>query len=64
MGIALTGVMAQGFRLADAIVPAFVVYYLHLVCVWMLFAYLPWSKLGHILYRTVALLYARMYGRS
>ena len=51
-------------RLADAIQPAFVVYYLHLVFVWMLFAYLPWSKLGHFVYRTAALLFVRMYGRG
>lgn len=62
--VAVTGVLAQCFRLADTIVPAFLVYYLHLVFVWMLFAYLPWSKLGHFVYRTAALLYARMYGRS
>jgi quinone-modifying oxidoreductase subunit QmoC len=30
----------------------------------MLFAYLPWTKLGHFVYRTVALVYVRMYGRS
>ena len=62
--VAVTGVLSQCFRLADALVPAFLVYYLHLVFVWMLFAYLPWSKLGHFVYRTAALVYARMYGRS
>ena len=62
--VAVTGVLSQCFRLADAIKPAFVVYYLHLVFVWMLFAYLPWSKLGHFVYRTAALVYVRMYGRS
>ena len=29
----------------------------------MLFAYLPWSKLGHLVYRTAALVYARRLGR-
>ena len=62
--VTVTGILAQCFRLADAIKPAFVVYYLHLVFVWMLFAYLPWSRLGHIVYRTAALVYARMYGRG
>ncbi|MDO5484115.1 MAG: quinone-interacting membrane-bound oxidoreductase complex subunit QmoC [Desulfovibrionaceae bacterium] len=62
--VAVTGVLAQCFRLADLICPAFVVYYLHLVFVWMLFAWLPWSKLGHLVYRTAALVYVRMYGRS
>ncbi|MBF0482903.1 MAG: heterodisulfide reductase subunit E, partial [Desulfovibrionaceae bacterium] len=42
---------------------AYPVYYLHLVAVFMLFAYLPWSKLGHLVYRTTALVYARYSGR-
>ncbi len=62
--VALTGMFSQIFRLADAVHCAFIVYYLHLVFVWMLFAYLPWSKLGHLAYRTTALLYTRMYGRG
>ena len=62
--VALTGVLSQCFRLADCVTLAFMVYYLHLVFVWMLFAYLPWTKLGHFVYRTVALVYVRMYGRS
>ncbi|MDR3363142.1 MAG: quinone-interacting membrane-bound oxidoreductase complex subunit QmoC [Desulfovibrio sp.] len=62
--VAVTGIFSQCFRLADAIVPAFLAYYLHLVFVWMLFAYLPWSKLGHFVYRTAALVFVRMYGRS
>ena len=62
--IALTGCFSQMFRLFDWVYFAYTVYYLHLVFVWMLFAYLPWSKLGHLCYRTAALLYVRMYGRG
>ncbi len=62
--VAITGILSQMFRLLDALEPAFCVYYLHLVTVWMLFAYLPWSKLGHFVYRTAALTYVRMVGRS
>lgn len=62
--VAVTGILSQMFRLLDAVVPAFCVYYAHLVAVWMLFAYLPWSKLGHFVYRTAALTYARMIGRQ
>ncbi len=62
--VAVTGILSQVFRLMDAIHPAFCVYYLHLVSVWMLFAYLPWSKLGHFVYRTAALTYVRMVGRK
>ena len=33
------------------------------VSIFMLIAYLPWSKLGHLVYRTTALIYARYIGR-
>ena len=62
--VGVTGILSQVFRLLDAVKPAFCVYYLHLVVVWMLFAYLPWSKLGHFVYRTAALTYVRMVGRK
>ena len=61
--VGLTGVFAQLFRLAGIPQIAYTVYYVHLVTVWMLFAYLPWSKLGHIVYRTAALAYIRHMGR-
>ncbi|MFO7727629.1 MAG: quinone-interacting membrane-bound oxidoreductase complex subunit QmoC [Desulfonatronovibrio sp.] len=62
--VAVTGFLAQIFRLADAAALAYMVYYLHLVSIFMLFAYLPWSKLAHLVYRTVALAYARQIGRK
>lgn len=62
--VALTGMFTQIFRLMNWIHWAFIIYYIHLVVVWMLFAYVPWSKLGHFVYRTAAMVYARMYGRS
>lgn len=62
--VALTGLFSQFFRLADWIHCAFITYYIHLVTVWMLFAWAPWSKLGHFIYRTTALVYVRMYGRN
>lgn len=62
--VAVTGMLSQIFRLMDSVHAAFIVYYLHLVFVWMLFAYAPWSKLGHFVYRVTAMVYVRMYGRS
>lgn len=62
--VAITGVLCELFRLADLAVIAYSVYYVHLVVVWMLFAYLPWSKLGHVVYRTAALTYVRAMGRQ
>jgi quinone-modifying oxidoreductase subunit QmoC len=61
--IALTGLGAEIFRLAGVAPLAYPTYYLHLIAVFMLFAYLPWSKLGHLVYRTTALVYAHQAGR-
>ena len=62
-GIALTGIGSEVFRLIGMKMLAYPTYYLHLVFVFMLIAYLPWSKLGHVVYRTVALAYAKKIGR-
>lgn len=62
--VTLTGIGSQLLRLAELKYLAFPMYYLHLVSVFMLFAYLPWSKLGHLVYRTAAITYARYMGRK
>ena len=62
-GVALTGILAQIFRIAEVAGLAYFVYYLHLISVFMLIAYAPWSKLGHMVYRVAALTYARRHGR-
>ncbi|MFH1914330.1 MAG: quinone-interacting membrane-bound oxidoreductase complex subunit QmoC [Pseudomonadota bacterium] len=58
-----TGIGAMVFRVIGAGVLAYPTYYVHLISVFMLLAYLPWSKLGHLVYRTVALSYAKKIGR-
>ena len=42
----------------------FSIYFLPLVLVWSLFAYAPFSKLAHLIYRTVAMTYAEYTGRK
>ena len=59
----LTGIGALVFRVLGIGLLAYPTYYVHLIAVFMLFAYLPWSKLGHLVYRTVALSYAKKIGR-
>ena len=60
----LTGFLAWFFRLAGVAWPAYFVYFLHLVAVFYIIAYLPYSKLAHLAYRTVAMGYAAYIGRS
>jgi len=43
---------------------AYHLYFSHLVAVWFVIMYLPFTKLGHIFYRTTALVYARSIGRK
>jgi quinone-modifying oxidoreductase subunit QmoC len=61
--IALSGLGSELFRLSGLATIAYPTYYVHIVAVFMLVAYLPWSKLAHLVYRTVALAYARKIGR-
>ena len=41
-----------------------VVYFIHLVLVFALIVYLPYSKFAHVLYRTAAMIFAEYYGRN
>lgn len=61
--VAVTGLGAEIFRLFGLAALAYSTYFLHLVAVWVLVATLPWSKFGHLVYRTTALVYARQAGR-
>ena len=60
----VSGLLCEILRLAEIPMLAYPMYFIHLVFVWFLFAYLPYSKFAHILYRTAAMVYARYTGRE
>jgi quinone-modifying oxidoreductase subunit QmoC len=60
----LSGLLTELLRLANVPYVAYPMYFVHLVCVWFLFAYLPFSKFAHMLYRTTAMVYAKYIGRQ
>lgn len=57
LGLGVTGMLAQMTRLGGLAGVSYVTYFVHLMFVWYLFAYTPFSKLAHLVYRTVALTY-------
>lgn len=62
-GVGATGMLSWALRLADMTV-GYWVYYFHLVLVWALFAYAPYSKFAHLFYRTTAMTFAKYTGRD
>ncbi len=52
-----SGVIVEMARFLDWSL-AYYLYFFHLVCVWFVIIYLPYTKFGHIIYRTIAMTYA------
>jgi quinone-modifying oxidoreductase subunit QmoC len=63
IGVGATGMLSWGLRLAD-MEAGYFVYYLHLIFIWSLFAYAPYSKFAHLFYRTTAMVFAKYTGRD
>ena len=60
----LTGFLSQWLRLADVSALAYPTYFVHLIFIFFLLVYIPYSKFAHLVYRTVAMLYAAGSGSS
>jgi quinone-modifying oxidoreductase subunit QmoC len=59
-----TGLLTEMLRLGGMYGLMALVYVLHLIFIWALFAYTPFSKLAHLVYRTVAMAYQEYSGRN
>lgn len=62
--VGLTGMLSWLLRLTGSGAAAYPMYFIHLVCVWFLLWYMPYSKFAHMFYRTLALVYSRSIGRE
>ena len=62
--VGASGLLAEWVRWVGIGFLYYFLYYIHLVSIWALFAYTPYSKLAHLVYRTVALIHDRACGRE
>ena len=62
--VGITGVLSWAFRLLGSATLAYPTYFVHLVMIFCLFFYAPYTKIAHLVYRTTAMLYARMANRG
>ena len=60
-GLGASGMLTEMTRLADIASLSYSLYFIHLIFVFNLFMFLPFSKLAHFVYRTVAMAYGE-YG--
>lgn len=62
-GVVVSGIVVEALRYAGN-VGAYYAYLVHLVLVFTLLAYAPYSKFAHVLYRTLAYTWAKSVGRE
>ena len=64
IGLGATGLLTEMARLAGSTFGTYLLYYAHLILVFHLFAYLPFSKMAHFVYRIVGMTYAEYANRQ
>jgi quinone-modifying oxidoreductase subunit QmoC len=64
VGLAVSGMITEMARLAGFAFVTYSTYVIHLILIFMLFAYTPFTKLAHLVYRTVAMGYNEWSGRK
>jgi len=64
LALGLSGMLTEMTRLGGLAGISYFLYFVHLVFVWSLFIYVPFTKLAHIVYRTTAMTYAEYGNRK
>ena len=64
LALGVTGMGTQVVRLLGFGGLSYTIYYIHLMFVWSLFFFIPYSKLAHLVYRTTAMAYNEYIGRK
>jgi quinone-modifying oxidoreductase subunit QmoC len=62
--VVITGFMTEVMHYIHLEPHRHIVYFIHLVFVFSLLIYLPYSKFAHVVYRAVAIVYGYRYGRK
>jgi len=62
--VAFTGLLTQTMRLLEVPFLAYNIYFVHMVFIFFLLWYAPYSKMAHMFYRTLALVYLRQNRRE
>jgi quinone-modifying oxidoreductase subunit QmoC len=60
----LTGMSSWLTRYTGVPMIAYANYFVHMVCVYFLLWYMPYSKFAHMIYRTIAIVHAKRIGRE
>lgn len=60
--VAITGILTEALRVAN-VATAYYMYAIHLIFVFVLLIYAPYSKFAHLAYRTIALAHDKSFGR-
>ncbi len=64
LALGLSGMLTEMTRLGGLAGISYFLYFVHLMLVWSLFVYVPFTKLAHIVYRTVSMTYAEYGNRK
>lgn len=61
--LGFSGMLVEGARFHEMSF-AYYLYFFHLLLVWIVIIFIPYSKFAHVIYRTIVMLYAGRSGRS